>query len=146
MMASADDSGTCGDNLTWTYAEATQKLTISGTGEMYHYSYNNNLWKSFRESIKEVEIGDGVTTIGENAFQGCIGLTSVMIPESVTSIGNYAFADCSGLTSITIPKSVTTITAEIETTIGKRGDVNGDGEVNVADHVKLTEIIMGQKE
>ena len=35
-------------------------------------------------------------------------------------------------------------TAEVEMTLGKRGDLNGDGEVNVADHVKLSEIIMNQ--
>ena len=37
MMASADDSGTCGDNLTWTYESATNTLTISGTGNMNNY-------------------------------------------------------------------------------------------------------------
>lgn len=48
-----------------------------------------------------------VAIIGDYAFHGCSGLTSITIPDSVTDIGTYAFAFCSGLTSITIPDSVT---------------------------------------
>ena len=56
-----------------------------------------------------ITIPDSVTSIGYDAFSGCTGLTSVTIPDSVTSIGNFAFSGCTGLTSVTIPDSVTNI-------------------------------------
>ena len=93
FVAMADDSGACGDNLTWTYVEATQTLTISGSGSMNSYE-GNAPWYSFRENIKNVIIKDGLTTIGDKAFYGCSGLTSVTIPNSVTSIGQQAFDYC----------------------------------------------------
>ena len=58
---------------------------------------------------KNTIIPGSVTTIGDNAFWGCSGLTSVTIGNSVTSIGERAFGYCTGLTSVTIPNSVTTI-------------------------------------
>lgn len=59
--------------------------------------------------LTSVSIGNSVASIGNYAFYGCSGLTSIIIPNSVTSIGEYAFYYCSGLTSITIPNSVTSI-------------------------------------
>ena len=54
-------------------------------------------------------IGNGVTSIGNDAFYRCTLLTSITIPDSVTSIGSDAFYYCTSLTSITIPDSVTSI-------------------------------------
>jgi len=53
--------------------------------------------------------GFAVTSIGDSAFEGCIGLKSVTIPSSVTGIGDFAFYGCSGLRSVAIPSSVTSI-------------------------------------
>ena len=57
----------------------------------------------------EYTIPNGVTQIGHYAFQGCGGLTGIMIPEGMTSIGFGAFYDCNSLTNVTLPGSVTSI-------------------------------------
>jgi hypothetical protein len=59
--------------------------------------------------LTSLTIPSSVTSIGGEAFRDCSGLTSLTIPSSVTSIGDYAFFGCSSLTSLTIPSSVTSI-------------------------------------
>ena len=109
MAAENVSSGSCGDNLTWEL-DAEGTLTISGTGDMWDYTWQEKTpWASSYSSIKEVILKNSVTSIGEYAFSGCSSLTSVTIPNSVTSIGEYAFSGCSSLTSVTIPNGVTSI-------------------------------------
>ena len=50
-----------------------------------------------------------VTSIGNEAFEMCSGLTALVLPNSVTTIGEFAFYRCSGLASVNIPNNVTTI-------------------------------------
>ncbi|MCD7903255.1 MAG: leucine-rich repeat domain-containing protein, partial [Oscillospiraceae bacterium] len=101
------ESGTCGENVTWTLEDGV--LTISGEGEMEDYAYGGTPWYSQLESVTTVVIGNGVTSIGEYAFYGCSSIESITISTSVTSIGSSAFEDCTSLMSITIPNSMTSI-------------------------------------
>ena len=102
-------SGTCGDNLTWVL-EDDYSLVISGSGAMNDYSFVSNVpWNSYSANIVSVELPSGITSIGENAFYGCISLVSITIPDGVTSINAAAFHGCTSLTSISIPDSVVSI-------------------------------------
>ena len=64
---------------------------------------------SGRSGLTSITIPNSVTYIGDGAFEYCIGLTSISIPNGVTSIGMYAFSECTSLTSIIIPGSITVI-------------------------------------
>lgn len=59
--------------------------------------------------LTSVAIPASVTSIAKGTFRNCTGLASVSIPASVTSIGDDAFRDCTSLTSFTIPEGVTSI-------------------------------------
>ena len=70
-----------------------------------------NELRVYQNVIKEVFVGDSVTSIGECAFYTCYSLTNVIIPDSVTSIGERVFYYCYSLTNVIIPDSVTSIGA-----------------------------------
>ena len=93
--------------------QASSKLseTTSDKNTGLHTNAFNTTIQSheFSDGKGTITFNDVVTYIGNKAFQGCKGLTSIDIPNSVTSIGNDAFNHCSGLTSITIPNGVTSI-------------------------------------
>lgn len=116
------NSGTCGgegdgSNLTWTmYGDG--ELVISGKGAMANwnaesYDYSDYApWHGYRDSYRafeKVTICDGVTSIGDYAFESCPYLTSVTIPDSVKTIGTFAFEYCAALSSVDIPDSVSAI-------------------------------------
>ena len=96
-------------NLTWKlYEDGT--LNISGTGAMKDYNDDDNPSPVYQNSnVKKVVIEKGVTSIGNYAFSGCLGLKSITIPDGITSIGNHAFDSCINLRSITLPDSITSI-------------------------------------
>lgn len=64
-------------------------------------------------SLENVVIPEGVTEIGDSAFEDCKSLKNVAIPDTVTQIGCDAFHGCTSLQSVTIPNSVTKIESSI---------------------------------
>ena len=114
-IIASGDCGKDGSNVTWTL-DSAGLLAISGTGEMADYESKTDSASGeeittapWGNQAKTVVIGDGVTGIGNAAFYGCSGLTSVTMGSKVTSIGESAFCGCTGLTGIVLPSSVTSI-------------------------------------
>ena len=113
-------SGACGDELSWSFDLDTGVLTIEGQGDMWSFwpqrgdgyvSSDAVPWKEFLDQITELRLPEGLSSIGDVAFQGCSGLESVTIPGTVRRIGQFAFSGCGALQSIVIPEGVTTIGA-----------------------------------
>ena len=100
-MASAHDFEV--DGIYYQITSSTKPYTVA-------ISYDRSIKYTGSVTIPETVSYNGkvysVTSIGDEAFRYCRGLTSVTIPNSVTSIGNNAFRDCSGLKSVTISNSV----------------------------------------
>ena len=100
-------SGSCGSRLTWTL-DSDGTLTVQGSGKMNDWSYAKNTpWYSKRSRIKHVEICEGVTVIGKNAFART-SVESVSMADSVTAINDFAF-ESSSLVSFKLGKGVKTI-------------------------------------
>ena len=99
------DSGSCGENVTWTL-DNKGTLTISGGGDTGDY---DSPWYSQQDSILSVVVEEGITRIGEGAFDYCDNIINITLPESLIEIGDDAFSGCESLVSITIPEGVTSI-------------------------------------
>lgn len=135
--ASVLDSGSCGENVTWTLYD-DDVVRISGEGPMYDYSSSSAKssdlpwWKYYRTftiifedgvthigswimagntfNHKVVIEGNSLRSIGKAAFKGCRLADSVILPEGLTTIGDFAFSGNEfTLKKVVIPNSVTYI-------------------------------------
>ncbi len=87
-------------------------ITVSENNSFFYSTNNCLIKKSNKELIlgcKNSVIPSGVISIGNGAFNGCKGITSLTIPSTVLSIGDSAFYGCSKLTSANLGTSVTSI-------------------------------------
>lgn len=113
------------------WCNSLESINISSENKSYCL-IDGNLFDIDKKTLIQYAIGktntsytipDGVTSIVDSAFAGCMNLESIIIPEGVTSIGNSVFDSCYGLTNITIPNSVTSIGFEAFSGCDKLTDV-----------------------
>ena len=96
--------GVYGD-LSFSLDTETGILEISGNGAMPGSSAP---WLAYRDVISSVTVNEGVTSIGQKAFENCTSLVSAELPDTLETIGNSAFKG-SGILTVTIPEGVTTL-------------------------------------
>lgn len=105
--------GAAGYEVTWTLentGEQSGLMTISGIGAMTDYAKITDVpWYAYVKQVESVVIGEGVTAVGKNAFQGCTNLKSATLSASLTSIGDAAFYQCGALETLTLPDGLTSI-------------------------------------
>ncbi len=90
-------------DVTWNFDATTGTLTIGGTGAMADYDQTTAPWAFLSDKITRVIIGEGVTKVGSNAFQGCTALNDVFVKGAGTlTIGTAAF-DATKTPAIYVP-------------------------------------------
>ena len=107
---STSDGTSCGENVSWSFEEASGTLTIQGTGAMTEFaSATAAPWHSQVTAIKRIVVEDSITSIGSFSFYGANNLKTVSLPASVCSLGRAAFYGCSSLEAVSLPDGITSI-------------------------------------
>lgn len=99
-------SGSLGEGISYELT-FSGTLVIKGDGPMPDGKVD--LGDLSSERVKKITIEEGITHIGESAFEDFAALTEVSLPESLSSIGSRAFYQCSVLQNITLPDSLKSI-------------------------------------
>ena len=95
-----------GENLTWNLDE-DGTFTLSGEGEMASEDWSFDYpWYDVRQSVKKIVIGEGITSVANDAFSGCSNAKEIVLPSTLESIYSYAFCGCESVDTVTIPPSV----------------------------------------
>ena len=102
-------SGTTGAAVKWVL-ESDGTMTLTGTGNTGSYdSSETTPWFHYRQLIRSLVVGDGITAVGKYTFEGCQNLKKVVLGKDVELIGAAAFGSCTYLPEIVFPDKVRVI-------------------------------------
>lgn len=104
-----DRGNLAGDNLIWSYDINKGILTISGSGDMYDFKYNEDApWIKYASLVSTIVFDGEITSIGDHAFYKFSAISNVEIPDTIVKIGNNAFYD-SSIRHINFPPALLSI-------------------------------------
>lgn len=96
-------SGSLTETITWAVDE-NYVLTVTGTGAMPDYEHSSKTpWGACRLDVTAIHIGEGITHVGNNAFDWCSNVTETTLPDTLVSIGEWAFGNGATGTTIDLP-------------------------------------------
>lgn len=101
----------CGDNAGW-FLDSENVLHVTGTGTINDTKPGEAPWSTLVDKILAVEVEEGITGIGANAFSGLYNVTTIKLPKTLTSIGDSAFSQ-TAVVNVKLPDSVTNIGAKV---------------------------------
>lgn len=110
LTANADViKGEAADGLLWSYNTDTKTLSFAGKGAVPSNSQGMAPWSAYSEQAVAIVLSEGITSVGEYAFNEFKAVTSVSLPESLRSIEQYAFQNCKSLHELKLGKNVSVI-------------------------------------
>lgn len=121
------------NNITWSFDSSDGHLFLSGSGDMLEREKTSDYeWYGFRSSIKSLTIGEGVTSVGANAFTGFVNLGEIIVGKDVKKIGDNAFAGCAKLSLISFVGEPSEISSSAFVGCNKRMTVIGENDLGKA--------------
>lgn len=121
------------DSITWSFDSSDGHLFLSGSGDMLEREKASDYeWYGFRSSIKSLTIGEGVTSVGVNAFTGFVNLGEIIVGKDVKKIGNNSFAGCAKLSLISFVGEPGNISSSAFVGCNKRMTVIGENDLGKA--------------
>lgn len=121
------------DSITWSFDSSDGHLFLSGSGDMLEREKASDYeWYGFRSSIKSLTIGEGVTSVGANAFTGFVNLGEIIVGKDIKKIGNNSFAGCAKLSLISFVGEPGNISSSAFVGCNKRMTVIGENDLGKA--------------
>lgn len=110
FTAGAKIYGGTSDGITWSIELNNGYMEINGSGDVPDYlNHVSTPWGKYITLAKEISIGEGITSIGKNAFMYARIAEKITLPDSLKSIGENAFAYCYELEDINLPEGLVSI-------------------------------------